>query len=455
MLNYIYRQELLPSDLEEIDNFETIAVDIETKINPNYQDVEWDVLDKSKYPLDPFLGTPRLLQIGIPNKQFLFDLDYIKDLDKFNILFTDKSIIGHNLKFELKMLWSINILLDNAKYLFDLFLAETLLTVKASHNNSDNKYSLAAITSKYLGVELSKEEQTSDWGKKELSEQQLIYAAKDVEIPLILAKKIFKELNLYNLTYVAELEFKALPAIASMEYYGLPLNSNMWANEIELFTKRLASLKESCYNIFPDIYYFLNLNNEKIYNFNLDSNRQVLSKLKEMGILTDANTSVNKKVITDLSIKHPELDFFKQYNSDSSILRTQLKGFSDHTHPITGNVHASLWQLGAKTGRILTSAPNIQNLPRPTKTVDIRKCFGYKEGWKVVDADYSKFEPIISSVLANVTSLIQDIKEGRDIYLIVASKLFGKDYEELAALKKSDKYEYSRVRQYGKVFQLG
>ena len=296
MLNYIYRQELLPSDLEEIDNFETIAVDIETKINPNYQDVEWDVLDKSKYPLDPFLGTPRLLQIGIPNKQFLFDLDYIKDLDKFNILFTNKSIIGHNLKFELKMLWSINILLDNAKYLFDLFLAETLLTVKASHNNSDNKYSLAAITSKYIGVELSKEEQTSNWGKKELSEQQLIYAAKDVEIPLILAKKIFKELNLYNLTYVAELEFKALPAIASMEYYGLPLNSAMWEKEIDLFTERLASLKESCYNLFPNIYYFLNLNNEKIYNFNLDSNRQVLFKLREMGILTEEILLLIKKL---------------------------------------------------------------------------------------------------------------------------------------------------------------
>ena len=53
-----------------------------------------------------------------------------------------------------------------------------------------------------------------------------------------------------------------------------------------------------------------------------------------------------------------------------------------------GRVHASYWQLGAETGRMSCSDPNLQQVPRDDS---FRSCVKAPEGWVLVDADYQEW----------------------------------------------------------------
>ena len=66
-----------------------------------------------------------------------------------------------------------------------------------------------------LGVELEKTQQTSDWSGK-LSEEQILYAAKDVEILMDLDLVFDKKLQAAGLAKAYVMECRAMPAMAQM-----------------------------------------------------------------------------------------------------------------------------------------------------------------------------------------------------------------------------------------------
>jgi DNA polymerase-1 len=74
-------------------------------------------------------------------------------------------------------------------------------------------------------------------------------------------------------------------------------------------------------------------------------------------------------------------------------LATRLKMFlypiTGYVHPRTGRIHAEYWQLGATSGRITSSDPNVQQLPRDRET---RSLLTAGPGRVLVIADYSQIE---------------------------------------------------------------
>ncbi len=80
-----------------------------------------------------------------------------------------------------------------------------------------NKHSLRELCSLYAKVDLSKQEQTSDWGTETLTESQGIYAANDV----LYLHKIKKEMDLLlkreNRQEIAQQLFNFLPTVAELD----------------------------------------------------------------------------------------------------------------------------------------------------------------------------------------------------------------------------------------------
>ena len=72
-----------------------------------------------------------------------------------------------------------------------------------------------------LGVE-DKEQQASNWGAPALSEEQLLYAAKDVELLCELDGELHRQVTQAGLGAAYSLECRALPAMAQMARTGLP-----------------------------------------------------------------------------------------------------------------------------------------------------------------------------------------------------------------------------------------
>src|SRR3712207_882388 len=72
-------------------------------------------------------------------------------------------------------------------------------------------HSLDSVVKRELGLELDKTHQISDWGGK-LTPEMIEYAAKDVEVLLPLYEALKAKIEEANLTYVAKIEHRTLPA---------------------------------------------------------------------------------------------------------------------------------------------------------------------------------------------------------------------------------------------------
>lgn len=91
-----------------------------------------------------------------------------------------------------------------------------------------DKHGLKALCQELLGIDLSKQQQSSDWGKKELSPEQVDYAASDVlylhQLQAILDGMLVRE----NRKHIAQACFDFLPTRAELDLAGWP--------EIDIFS---------------------------------------------------------------------------------------------------------------------------------------------------------------------------------------------------------------------------
>lgn len=83
-----------------------------------------------------------------------------------------------------------------------------------------DKHGLKDLVRELLGVELSKEQQSSDWGAAELSEKQLAYAANDVAYLHQLKTALDAMLAREGRTHLAQACFDFLPSRAELDLKG-------------------------------------------------------------------------------------------------------------------------------------------------------------------------------------------------------------------------------------------
>ncbi len=83
-----------------------------------------------------------------------------------------------------------------------------------------DRHGLKDLAREVLGVELSKQQQSSDWGAASLSEAQLTYAASDVLHLHALREKLDAMLLREGRTELAEACFKFLPTRAKLDLQG-------------------------------------------------------------------------------------------------------------------------------------------------------------------------------------------------------------------------------------------
>jgi ribonuclease D len=90
-----------------------------------------------------------------------------------------------------------------------------------------DRYGLKDLCKELLGVELSKQQQSSDWGADTLTEEQITYAAADVLHLHKLKAKLDAMLQREERVHLAEAAFRFLPTRAQLDLGG-------WA-EMDIF----------------------------------------------------------------------------------------------------------------------------------------------------------------------------------------------------------------------------
>ena len=148
-------------------------------------------LDIETYPqeegngLDPFTSNIRLIQIYDGSKNiYVFDLKSVS-LDSFPLAFWKKPVVCHNALFELKHLLHRGCDLENIGCTMIMAFIVKGQSIIAG-------LSLKKITQEYLNIDLSKEEQLSDWSKDNLTDSQIRYAGVDALVTYHLFLKLRK-----------------------------------------------------------------------------------------------------------------------------------------------------------------------------------------------------------------------------------------------------------------------
>jgi len=165
--------------------------------------------------------------------------------------------------------------------------------------------------------------------------------------------------------------------------------------------------------------------------FNIGSPKQLayilFEKLKLPVVKrTKTGYSTDADVLEQLALGHELPARIIEHRTLAKLKSTYADALPTLVNPTTGRIHTSFNQLVAATGRLSSSAPNLQNIPVRTELGRrIRAAFVPEAGRRFLAADYSQIELRILAHVSGEESLIEAFRRGEDIHARTASEVFG------------------------------
>ncbi|MCB9397346.1 MAG: bifunctional 3'-5' exonuclease/DNA polymerase [Acidobacteria bacterium] len=406
--------------LEPLKNAAMVALDIETA-GPN--------------GLIPQQSRIRLLQLATEDGTFVFDMDKVQPPEWVWEILESPSVLKvlHNAKFDLKHIYHHTGRV--VAPVFCTFLASQLLAL----GNSDQRHSLAATVKRYLNVVLDKSQQVSDWSG-ELSEEQVLYAASDVEILLKLQPILAERLKRLKLGRVSQLEFRTVMPVAIMEWRGVRVDLEKWQKQSAIWQAKRDELERQLLTQLrlPDDLPGMN-------TLNLNAPEQVLSALRAIGVDLQGTSESQLKQWEN---QFPVISDLLAYRHLNRILTATMQQIAQCVLPETGRVHSSYFQIASASGRFACSEPNIQQVPREK---EIRSCFVPEPGNCFIIADYSQVELRVAAGLAHDRTMLEAYRNGWDLHRLTAALSMNKNIDEVSASER----QAAKAINFGLIYAMG
>ncbi len=181
--------------------------------------------------------------------------------------------------------------------------------------------------------------------------------------------------------------------------------------------------------------------------FNLNSTQQLGDMLFDQlglphGKKTTRGYSTSAEVLENLRDIAPEIiDPLLRYRTLTKLNSTYIEGLlrlTDGRDGRNGRVHSTFDQVATATGRISSSEPNLQNIPvRTAEGREIRQAFLPREGWVLLDADYSQIELRLMAHFSGDEAMLSAFRTGQDVHARTASEIFDVPLEEVDATLRS------------------
>lgn len=172
------------------------------------------------------------------------------------------------------------------------------------------------------------------------------------------------------------------------------------------------------------------------HDFNVNSPKQLGEVLFDELKLpvykkTKSGYSTNAEVLDKLRPLHPIIDLILEYRQVTKLRSTYTEGLLAVADE-GGRVHTTFKQALTATGRLSSTEPNLQNIPIRTELGrELRRCFVAKEGYTLVDADYSQIELRLLAACSNDPIMIDAFLSGIDIHTVTASQVFDVSVESV------------------------
>ena len=413
----------------------------------------------------------RLIQFWGENHNFSFDLKMFNEAQwqelKENMEGRDLTLIFQNALFDLRVLQGCKI--RPRKLVHDTMLQSYCLTngdpVPKIEGIKSN-LSLAAIAHRELGVTVDKTLQAQDWMNADLTEEDMAYAMKDVQLTWEAFHRMKTKIFEQDLETVYEIERKTLLPVLQMESTGVLVSRDLLDDtkadyieqrdsNLKLFVETLDSelpgglpRHEVCdeNRMLTHLHGEINTVSADSGNvkagtkqragFNPNSSQQILKHFNTLGIYPmmppsfkypDGKASIDQKVLPEWA-HYPVVSYYMKWKKANTLV-TFCESVIKAQDPENGRIYPRFNQTGTGTGRFSSSKPNIQQTPRG----QIRYAYMAGEGRAFVDLDFSGMElrAACSKAIADEPAMRNAFNSGQDVHRSTAARMFDIPQEEV------------------------
>lgn len=336
------------------------------------------------------------------------------------IFFSDLIKVGHNVKFDTRSI---------SKYYGEIPPGPYVDTMLLQHVINENllSYSLENLISHNYGG-LRAYEKGGKLGKEVATtaiDAAALYVHRDVRWTWMLFTRLMKKVESQpDLRKALDLDCQVLEVLMSMEDIGIPID-----------VKNLKDLNLELDNELREV-----LNNISKYapkGFNPDSNKHKQTLLFTpkseggLGLKPTKKTakgapSVDEEALRNIAHKHEVVADLLKWAELQKLKTTYVEGLLPKLR--SGRLHPSFHLHRTATGRLSSSDPNLQNIPR---TSNIRKLFIAPENRTLLVADYDQIELRVMAMFSQDPRLLEVFKNEEDIHAATASAVFKKPVEQI------------------------
>lgn len=366
-------------------------------INKNKQEINDDIislyidLDNNNYHNANILG------FAIYNNSVSSYIPYTKDTD---LSFLNKKIYTYDYKRLYVSLKKNNLTIPTC--LFDTMIGAYLV----NYNIKDDISYLA----KQMGYEID----NSSKENSEIDKAKFVYDTYNTLMYMMQKENV---MTLYN-----DIEFPLVTVLAKMEMNGIKVEKEVLFEMKEEILKRIEEVSQIIYNMAG-------------VEFNISSPKQLGDILFEKLGLPHAKKN-KTGYSTDISVleklrDYPIVEYIIEYRTLYKLYTTYIEGILNSISS-DGKIHTIYTQTVARTGRLSSIEPNLQNIPiRYELGRLIRKAFVPLDNSILMSCDYSQIELRVFAHLSKVPELVMAFVNDMDIHTKTAMDIFHVKEEEV------------------------
>jgi len=326
---------------------------------------------------------------------------------------------------------------------FDVAIAAHLLDPAGARSPS-------AIAKQHLGLDLLPWEDLAGRGAKARSaaeipmEQLAHWAGADACAVAALHGPLAEKLDRDELAALYdEVELPMTRVLARMERAGVRVDEARLESLATEYEATLATIEKQIHALAGEE--FLVSSPKQLQHILFEKLKLPVIKKTKTGYSTD------ESVLEQLAPVHELPRRILEYRRLAKLLSTYIVALPPLVNERTGRIHPTFHQLGAATGRLSASNPNVQNIPiRGEEGARIREAFIPADGCTFLSADYSQIELRLLAHYSEDAGLVEAFRQGEDIHRETAAEVAGID----AAAVSEDQRARAKAVNFGIIYGL-
>jgi DNA polymerase I len=311
---------------------------------------------------------------------------------------------------------------------------------------SRSGYTLTETVHRYLGASIEvdrTEPQAGEQVAMSFATDEKQRLGREAVAARALAVVVEEQLRAQGVWQLArDLEFPLIEVLARMEHTGILVDRGYLEKLNSDFGQRMTALERVIQE---------HAGEEFNVNSNLQLQRILFEKLalpKTRRIKTGYSTDAAE--LEKLADSHPIVASLLEYREVSKLKNGFTEMLLALIDPKSRRIHTTYEQTTAATGRLSSTAPNLQNIPiRGDLGRQIRRAFIAPPDHVLLSADYSQIELRVLAHLSEDDTFCQAFAQGHDFHATIAAKVYGVDLAAVTSAMRNQVKQFSYGIAYG------